>query len=803
MKISISWLREFLPNFSCETVSLVERLTFLGFEVEGVEESASLDRRIVVGRVLETEPHPNAERLTLCLVDVGREEPLRIVCGAPNVRAGMVVPVATEKAKLQFPDGQTLTIKPSKIRGERSQGMICAADELGLSNDHSGVMELESSWEIGKPFADYLESDVVLDIAVTPNRPDVLSHLGIARELADGAPLQYPSQQSLTYQPAGERIAINDAVACPYYTGVIIRGVTIRESPEWLRKRLQAIGLNPKNNIVDITNYMLHALGQPMHAFDCAKLAGERIAVRSDCQAEVVALNNLTYKVEGGMPVICDGSGAIAAIAGVMGGMASAVTESTTDIFLESALFHPSMVRRTAKKLALASDSSYRFERGVDSRMVQQASATAVALILELAGGTVECAMEQGSVAADLQLLALRPERTNKLLGTALSGEQMVELLERIGFRCVEQTTEQLLFAVPSFRVDVTAEIDLIEEVARLYGYNAIESSRQMATIYPTKRQHPAYFPDFLRGELITLGFREILTNPLIKRNDAALASEQLVDVLNPISEGLEVLRPSLLPGLLKVISHNIRHGNRDQKLFEVAHVFEAKPQVQQTQQPLEGYCEQERLVMAITGSRYLRRWNHPTDMVDFYDLSGAVEMLLEQLNILDKSVVNIYTPSALSIDVFLTEKGKRTTHRLGIMQPVNAAWLKHFDIEQEVYCAELDVALLERCYQPTSAYEPPSRFPVVERDISFIIPEGVSAQSLVELVQSSNPLIKTVTVFDRFERNHESGKECSIALSLTIADAKATLQDEKINDILATISRNAESKLGAVIRQV
>ena len=805
MKISVSWLKDFLPSFSSDTFSLVEKLTFLGFEVEEVEEPSLPDDLVVVGRIEEVMSHPNAERLTICRVDVGREEPLQIVCGAPNVKAGMVVPVATEKAKLTASDGQTITIKPSKIRGERSFGMICAADELGLSLDHSGVMELDASCKPGDPVARYLDGDVVLDIAVTPNRPDVLSHLGVARELAGGEELHYPARSAVACSKSGTLVEVMDAVACPYYNGVVIRGITVAESPAWLRKKLESIGLRPKNNIVDITNYILHALGQPLHAFDFGKLAGGRIVVRNDRHADFIALNNIAYAVSPGMTAICDGEGKIAAIAGIMGGLHSAVSEATTDIVLESAYFNPSVVRRTSKDLGLSSDSSYRFERGIDPNNVKRAAECAVALILELAGGCVEDAQESGSSAQELLQVPLRPARVNSLLGSSIAPSEMVTMLEGIGFSTPTGTAgESITFTVPSFRVDVSGEIDLVEEIARLHGYDNIQPSARMATIYPQSRNVPEFFPDFLRSLMVGLNFREILTNPLMKREEAGLFSDRLVGVLNPISEGLEVLRPGLVPGFLKVISHNIRHGSKDLRLFEVARGFQALPDGERSGESLlDAFSEHESLVIAMTGNRFPRIWNQSTEKVDFYDLVGAVEMLLEKLNLLDKSAVNIYNGVSVSIDVELTVKGKSCLNRLGVVQQLGSDLLGKFDIWQDVYIAEIDAAVLERCFNPGVTYEPPSRFPVVQRDISLVLPPDVSVQSLVELVRSSDPFVRSVSVFDLFERPQGDGGERSVALSLEIADYKGTLQDERISDILSKVGSDAESKLGAVIRQV
>ena len=803
MKISVNWLKDFLTSYSYDISALVEKLTFLGFEVEEVQEQSLPDNLVVVGRIEEVLPHPNAERLTICKVDVGREEPLQIVCGAPNVKAGMTVPVATEKAKLKFPDGQTITIKASKIRGERSFGMICAADELGLSGDHTGVMELDPSCTIGVPFASYLHADTILDIAVTPNRPDVLSHLGIARELTGHDIINYPKQKEVEFSSTSSLVEVKDTEACPYYSGVVIRGIRVAESPEWLRRKLESIDIRPKNNIVDITNYILHALGQPLHAFDLSKLAGERVIVRSDMKSSFTAINQQVCQVEPGMPVICDIEKPVA-LAGVMGGFDSAVSDTTTDILLEAAYFNPSRIRKSAKKAGISSDSSYRYERGIDPYNVKRASECAVALILELAGGTIQDTRECGSSSGELTTITLRPARVNALLGCSIDASVMAELLAQVGFSVIRTDPEFMTFEVPSYRVDVFDEIDLIEDIARLHGYDNIQPSRQMATTYPESRKYPEFFPDFLRSIMVGLNFREILTNPLIKKEEAGLFSDRLVGVLNPISEGLEVLRPGLIPGFLKVISHNIRHGNKDLKFFEVARGFQTIPEGERVSESiLDGYKEQEYLVIAMTGSRFPRIWNLPPEKADFYDVMGAVEMLLEKLNLLDKSAVNIYNEKAVSIDVQLTEKGKTRSERVGVVQQVDTGLFGSFDINQDVYIAEIDAAVLERCFSPEVTYVPPSRFPVVQRDLSLILPQHVTVQSLVELVRSSDSLIRDVSVFDLFERTSKDGGERSVALSLEIADYTGTLQDERISDILSKVGSNAASKLGAVIRQV
>lgn len=804
MKISVDWLQEFLPDFNPDIPALVDRLTYLGLEVEEVHAQALPDERVVVGRILSVDQHPDADRLRVCMVEAGKEEPLQIVCGASNVRPGMVVPVATKGARLETEDGEGFVIKPSKLRGVKSFGMICAADELGLPGGHDGVMELDASLEAGTSFARTLTADTVLEIAVTPNRPDVLSHLGISRELVDSqAEITFPQEAALDFTAESDLVEIRDEAACPCYAGVVIRGVKVAPSPDWLRRRLESIGLNPKNNIVDITNYVLHALGQPLHAFDLQKLKGGRVIVSSDQAGEFVGVTGQRCTLQNGMPVISDEEGPVA-LAGVMGGERTAVGPDTTDLLLEAAYFSPSPVRRSAKLSGIASDSSYRFERGTDPNGVLRASRLAVRLIVELAGGRVETACCKGEPVVAPSRQMLRHQRTNDLLGTAIAPAAMSSMLERIGFVPVASDSLSTTFEVPTSRVDVTGEIDLIEEVARLHGYDNIEASSSMSTIYPETRRYPEFFPDFLRAIMVGLNFRELLTNPLMQRQEALPFSDRPVAALNPISEGLEVLRPSLVPALLKVVAHNLRHGNRDLRFFEVAHSFRAlPPEEAEGDSPLGRYEEREWLVLALTGARNPRCWNQPADAVDFYDARGAVEMLLEKLNLLDKSSLNIYNDNTVGIDLTVTEEGTTRTLQAGTVQRVEPGILKAFDIEQEVYVAELDVALLERCFSPDVTYQPPSRFPVVQRDLSFILPQHVPVQSLVELVRSGDALIRNVSVFDVFERKGDAGGERSVALSLEIADQSGTLQESRINGILERIGADAESKLGAVIRQV
>ena len=811
MKISVNWLKEFIPTFSPDTAELVDRLTFLGLEVEEVFEQKLPDLKVVVGKVAEVRQHPNADRLRICMVDTGEGEFRQIVCGAPNVEEGMLVPVAGLGAVLTTASGESFTIKPAKIRGEHSSGMICAADELGLSDDHDGVMVLDEGYVVGQPLASYLDVDTVLEIAVTPNRPDALSHLGIARELADCSEIVYPEAPVVEFSRGGGLVEVQDTEACPYYSGTVIRGVTVAPSPRWLARKLEQIGLRPRNNIVDITNYILHSFGQPLHAFDFNCLSGNRIFVRSSEESRIMALNQTEYNLRSGMTAICDGKEPVA-IAGIMGGLHSAVTDQTSDILLEAAYFSPASIRKTAKQLQLSSDSSYRYERGIDPRNVKRVAEYAIALILEIAGGKIETAEEFGSMPDGPKFVSLRPDRVNAVLGSSISAPEMVRLLGKICIKAVSQgavsaDADSIAFAVPSFRVDIEGEIDLIEEVARLYGYNNLEPSPAMVSSYPVSRKVPEYFPDYLRNIMIGLNFREALTNPLVRKEEAERFGGMHVRALNPISEELEVLRPSLAASLLKVVAHNIRHGNRDLRLFEVAHGFSMLPENERTGQgPLSAYRETELLSVVMTGRRAPRSWSIKDDAVDFFDLRGAVEMLLEKLNLLDKSALNIYNERTIGIEFSSAENGKPCVLKAGTVQQIGKDMLEAFALDQDVFLAEIDVAVLELCFQSGVVYEPPSKFPVVERDLSFVLPRHIPVQRLVDLAQKSDPLVRSVRVFDVFERSDAGTGDVgtrSVAISLELADRSGTMNEELISAVVSKVSDNVRSELGAEIRQV
>lgn len=803
MKISLNWLKTFAPSLNASPEEIAAKLTSLGIEVESLEHLGSGFRDVVIGKVLSCQKHPNADRLTVCTVDVGQAVPLQIVCGAPNVAAGQYVPVALVGAELRTKSGQTLSIKKTQIRGVESMGMICAEDELGLSDNHDGIMVLaegDAPLALGTPLEQHIERDTIFDISITPNRPDVLSHLGVARELVGVTGISLPSYRALPFIKSETRISLEDPEACPHYAAVIIEGVHIAPSPEWLQRRLRAIDLRPINNVVDITNYVLHSVGQPLHAFDLDKLAERRIRVRTDISGEFVTLDGKVRQIEPGMIMICDALQPVA-IGGIMGGLHSEISDSTTNVLLESAYFNPRAIRKAAKQLGLATDAAYRFERGVDWGQVRSAAALATSMILELAGGRVVETTENFAQARTRQSVSLSPQRVNAFLGTALDPSQMVSILVRLGFEKLTQSPEQITFAVPSWRVDIAEEIDLIEEIARVYGYDQIAPAEKMNAAYPTARPPKEHFNDQLRHLVIGIGFKEVLTNPLLRLSEAQLFSERTVRTLNPISEEMAALRPSLAPSLLRVIAHNQNLNNLDARIFEIAHTFESADPSESTL--VKGYREREVLGLAITGRRAPRSWAHPNAMADFFDLKGAVEEVLRRMHLLEKSKFIPYTRGSLRLE--LDANGNAIA--AGFLQTVPASYLAYYGIEQPVFLAELDLDVLRALASDRYEYAAPAKFPAVVRDLAFYVPFSVASAEMVETMRQVSDVIERVDVFDVYEpptngRTADSKPRRSIAFSLKFVSHTHTFTEEEISALLTKVIERIQSKYGAELRQ-
>ncbi len=824
MKLSLQWLKHFAPDLSSDSHTIASRLTSLGIEVEGIEQLGGTFTNVVVGKVVERQKHPNADKLSLCKVDVGKANPsgelLSIVCGAPNVAAGQTVPVALVGAELKTKSGEVLKIKKSKIRGEVSEGMICAEDELGLSDNHDGIMVLPDDYAIGEPFETYLQRDTVFEISITPNRPDWLSHQGVARELVGERNLKRLDAPSLNFSTATNRITIEDTAGCSHYVAVLIEDVTVAPSPEWLQSLLRAIGLRPINNIVDITNYVLHAIGQPLHAFDLDMLNGQRIVVRSNCTGKFKTLDGKERDLKEGMTMICDAEKPVA-IGGVMGGLESEISLHTSRVLLESAYFNPSKIRKTAKTLGISTDASYRFERGVDPLQIRYAAELATKLILDLAGGKVVEASEVALQTPKPIEIALNPTRAKALIGAEISTDTMTAMLEHIGIRKVREEGGKKVFAVPSFRVDMSQEADLIEEIVRVYGYDNIPPSEKMNATYPQSYDRLSTFDDQLRQMMIGFGFREILTNPLLPLDEVKEFIEQPIRTLNPVSEEMDALRPSLLPSFLKVVAHNLNRGNKDMRLFEIGHTFE--PDKNGTY--IKGYGEHNRLGILITGKRYPTLWNLPKDEADFFDLKGAVELLLKRLGCFDKSKFVAYTHNRLRLKIQAVSQDEVTRvssngagsdaseSNAGTLEIVPKSVLRHYEIEQPVFYAEFDVSILKRATNSAIRYQEPAKFPAVLRDLAFFVPADVKASEMTEEMLKLDKAIQSVTIFDVYEPKKESRKvmdeegqegeaKRSIAFSLKLVSYERTMTDEEIARITASVAERISSKFGAELRQ-
>ncbi|MFN3426766.1 MAG: phenylalanine--tRNA ligase subunit beta [Candidatus Thermochlorobacter sp.] len=807
MKISLNWLKTFAPSLTLSELEIAQRLTSLGFEVENLERLDVGFSGVVVGKVLTCTKHPNADKLSVCTVDVGAADALQIVCGAPNVAVGQYVPVAQVGATLRFYSGQTLTIKKSKIRGVESVGMICAEDELGLSDNHDGIMVLsqaDGEFRVGEPFEKYVERDVIFDLSITPNRPDMLSHLGVARELVGITGVQLPSYRALPFVRSTSRVVVEDLAACPHYAAVIIEGVKIAPSPAWLQNRLKAIGLRPINNVVDITNYVLHTVGQPLHAFDLDKLSERRIRVRTDVAGDFLTLDSKTRRIEPGMIMICDAEKPVA-IGGIMGGLHSEISDSTTNVLLESAYFNPSQIRRAAKKLGLSTDASYRFERGVDWGNIRGAAAMATALIVELAGGHVVESTEVLAQERERLQVTLRPHRVNAFLGASIEHAQMVSILVGLGFEKVEQTPEHICFRVPSWRVDVSAEVDLIEEIARVYGYDNLMPAEKLTASYPSQRLEKEHFNDRVRKFMIGMGFKEILTNPLLSLPEAQVFSERVVRTLNPISEDMAAMRPSLIPSLLRCVAHNQNLSNVDMRIFEIGHTFELASPDEPTL--VSGYSEREMLGIAITGRRWPRSWANPTDMSDFFDLKGAVEELLECLHLLEKSKFILYTHGSLRLEIDANCNTPSGSVFAGVLQIAPKEWLTRHGIEREVFLAELDMGILRNLAEFEAEYRAPAKFPAVMRDLAFYVPKYLASCDIMQDLAKAHPLIEQVELFDVYDSTSQASRtdaesRRSLAFSLKLVSRERTLTEEEISALLAKVVRQLESKYGAELRQ-
>jgi phenylalanyl-tRNA synthetase beta chain len=818
MKISLNWLKDYVSGLP-EPTKIADLLTSSGLEVEEIESIGQSYDGVVVGRVLDVRKHPNADRLTLCSVDVANEEPLQIVCGAPNVAADQLVPVATVGTTLQLPPRspgeapEPLTLSRRKVRGEYSEGMICAEDELGLSDDHEGIMVLDDDATVGRPFAEYLQArgiplaDQILDVAITPNRPDATSHFGVARDVAaliDKAFVKPEVQLDAAGRSDDIDITIESPEACPRYVGVVVRGATIGESPEWLKRRLTSVGLRPRNNVVDVTNFVMFECGQPLHAFDLKTLAGPAIRVRlSEREESFTTLDDIERMLPEGTLLICDAERPVA-IAGVMGGANSEVTDATSDVLIESAYFDPSTVRRTAKALGLQTDSSYRFERGVDRDGQAWTAARAAELIVRLAGGTIEHVNDVHPVEIEQPVITVRLERVATVLGVEIPRERIVRDLRAIGFEVTEDG-DTLSCIVPTFRPDVEREIDVIEEIARLFGYDNIPAPRRTSipNVTPRVRKEEVVLRS-IQSRLSSLGLREVHTNSMLPRETAARFLEaplapaddwSPVETLNPISREMATLRPSLLPGALQVMAHNHNHGQKRLAFFETGHVF---GKTDRTDTLVPGYDERDHVIVAVGGIAEAPGWNAAERPFDVYDVKGIVEHLLESLGIDDVSFDSGRVDSGLtSYHATISIGGER----IGLIAGLSDGIRNGYDLPG-VFFAELDMNRLVEAAAVERAYAPVSRHPVVERDIAIVLSDGVPSGSIERTIRErGGELLKDVRLFDMYAGEHIDAGRKSLAFSLVFG-ADRTLRDREVDDQVAAIVKALQEEHGAELRQ-
>jgi len=798
MNISYNWLKNYLNiDKTPDELSLI--LTDIGLEVEAVEKVQAIPgglEGLIVGEVLTAEQHPNADKLRVTTVNVGNAEPLHIVCGAPNCRAGLKVIVATVGTTCHPISGDPFKITKSKIRGEVSEGMLCGEDEIGLGMSHAGIVELPVEAKVGSLVKEFyqIEDDYRFEIGLTPNRADAASHLGVARDLAAYFRSTYDLPNIEIFQEGrlseGTVVAVEDNEACPRYSGINISGVQVDESPDWLKEKLQAIGIRTINNIVDVTNYVLHDLGQPLHAFDAAMIAGNKVVVRKAQEDELfVTLDGVERKLSSEDLIIADAEKPMC-IAGVFGGEYSGVTESTTDIFLESAYFNPVSVRKTSKRHVLKTDSSFRFERGTDPNMTVFALKRAALLIREVAGGTVS------STIKDIYPAPVPPfaftvsyKNVQRLIGKEIPAEEIKEIILALGIAITAENGDSIQVEVPAYKVDVTREVDVIEEVLRIYGYNNIELKSQiLASLNTQEKPDKEVVLNQIADLLIANGYREILSNSLTKlsyTDDEATA----VRLLNPLSSDLEIMRQNLLYSVLTAVEYNQKRKATDLKVFEYGKTYHLKE---------EGYEEKQRLALGIVGKQLAEQWNHDAKAVSFYTLKAAVDAIVKRLKIDNLQIEETGNKDlAYGLDYL---KGQKVLVSLGA---VSSEAMGKADVDGQVYFADFDWDLVLKAIRKNSIkYREVSKYPAVRRDLALLVDEAVTFEQLKTVAtKTERKLLKEVNIFDVYKGDKLPKGKKSYALSFTIQDEEKTLNDKQIDSIIQKLIVNFEKETGAIVR--
>nr|WP_315143699.1 phenylalanine--tRNA ligase subunit beta [uncultured Flavobacterium sp.] len=806
MKISYNWLKQFVKIDwkSEETAAL---LTDLGLEVEIVDKYQSVKgglEGIVVGHVLTCIQHPDADRLKITTVDLGDGIPVQIVCGASNVAAGQKVPVATIGTILYDATGVAFTIKKGKIRGQESHGMICAEDELGLGESHEGIMILDDALIPGTKAATVfkIENDEVFEIGLTPNRADAMSHWGTARDLKAGLLQSGVNVELITPSVSNFRvdkrilkidIDVKESKLAPRYCGVTISGITVKPSPSWLQNRLKAIGLNPKNNIIDVTNYVLHELGQPLHAFDASKINGKVSVKTLPTGTKFVTLDDVERTLDEEDLMICDEKGPLC-IAGVFGGKKSGVSENTNSIFLESAYFNPVSIRKTAKRHQLNTDASFRFERGIDPTITVYALKRAALLIQEVAGGEITSdVIDVYPKKIEDFTVFLNFSKVAKIIGQELSKDTIKKILVSLDIKVNSVSDAGLGLTIPAYRVDVQREIDVIEEILRVYGYNNINFSKKLnATVSNSPRTEDYKVQNSIATQLNSQGFNEMMANSLTTASYVQLSDllkeEHNVTMLNPLSADLATMRQSLLFSGLEAVSYNINRKNADLKLFEFGKSYHNLP---------SGYEERKHLTLFLSGNRNQESWTNAQKPSDFFLFKGYVNAVLSRLGI--QKTQHLPLTSDVFAEGIAIGFGEEVIVELGV---VKKSILKNFGIKQEVFFADFNWALILKLITTKIKYAEIPKYPEVRRDLALLIDQNVTYDSIYNIArQTEKTLLKDINLFDVYEgKNLAEGKK-SYALSFIIQDNSKTLTDVQIDKIMSKLQKNFETELGASLR--
>ncbi|MBW7887081.1 MAG: phenylalanine--tRNA ligase subunit beta [Bacteroidetes bacterium] len=809
MRISYKWLST-LVNINTTPIELSQKLTSAGLEVESIEDESKKYENFVVGKVLSVEKHPNADKLSVCQVQLSQQESnvKQIVCGAPNVAANQKVVVALPGATVPHnqhdPKGKPFVISEATLRGKKSYGMICSGKELGVNEESSGILILPENIEIGMPYSAYLGMvDVSLEIGITPNRPDCLSHIGIAREAAAayGVSLKRPivhldDIQNSTIEKKIS-VTIENETACPRYVARLIKNVQVKESPEWMQKFLKAAGVRPINNIVDVTNYVMLENGQPLHAFDYEFLRNNKIVVKDSTAGETFkTLDGKEHKLNGTELMICDGIRAVA-LAGVMGGENSEISLNTKDVLLEAAYFHPSTVRRTAKRLGISTESSYRFERGVDPNITNEASKRAALLIAELSGGIVadeyiDCYPKK----IEPKKIQITSHRVNKILGTDLTNDIICKLLQSISIQ-VEKKENFIECTVPTFRPDIEQEMDLIEEVARLYGYDNIEDKFSSEISFGKVDKNFTTINQ-IRSWFESNGFNEIVTNSLMDERIAKDYGNTLVHVKNPLTQELSILRPSLLPTMLQAVAHNNNHGIYDLRLVEIGKTFSLTNE--KTENVLvNGFKEKLVIGILLSGNDGADSWYKKSEKFDIFSIKGYIESLLTYLGLDNIHLIWYDKSSSLSKETINIEINGIYA---GYLTKCHKGILLRDKIEQDVYFCELELNfLLYRNKEKT--YKEYSKFPIVIRDLAFVVDRNVRVGEIETVIQKEKKYLTQVRLFDLFEHSSLGENKKSAAFSLSFVSPEKTLTDTEIELEISEIIKRVTTAFHATLRAI